>query len=149
MIERLRDLPADEVFDTILYIDVLEHIEDDRSETARAAAHLAPGGRLVVLAPAYAWLFSPFDAAIVHYRRYTRATLYQVAPPGLVREAAFYLDMVGLASSAANRVLLGASMPTRAQILFWDRVLVRASRLVDPLLGRRAGRSVVVVWRRP
>ena len=46
-------------FDTILYIDVLEHIEDDRAELARAARHLAPGGHLVVLSPAHPWLFSP------------------------------------------------------------------------------------------
>jgi 2-polyprenyl-3-methyl-5-hydroxy-6-metoxy-1,4-benzoquinol methylase len=42
-------------------IDVLEHIEDDKSELARAVSHLRPGGRLVVLSPANQWLFSEFD----------------------------------------------------------------------------------------
>src|SRR5689334_9482331 len=37
-------LGSDQQFDCILYIDVLEHIEDDRGELARASAHLAPGG---------------------------------------------------------------------------------------------------------
>ena len=50
-------------FDTILYVDVLEHIEDDRAELARAFAHLAPGGHVIVLSPAHQFLFSPFDAA--------------------------------------------------------------------------------------
>ena len=59
-----------EQFETILYIDVLEHIEDDASELARAASHLAFGGNLVVLVPAHQFLFSAFDAAIGHYRRY-------------------------------------------------------------------------------
>ena len=45
----LTDLDAADRFDTILYIDVLEHIEDDRDELARAAARLAPGGHLIVL----------------------------------------------------------------------------------------------------
>ena len=50
---RLSDLSPDRHFDTILYIDVLEHILDDRAEVTRAARHLAPGGHLVVLAPAH------------------------------------------------------------------------------------------------
>ena len=48
-------------FDTILYMDVLEHIEDDRQELEQAARLLSPGGRIVVLSPAYNWLYSPFD----------------------------------------------------------------------------------------
>src|SRR3954469_17788223 len=44
-------LPPAESFDTILYIDVLEHIKDDRQELERVAAHLLPGGHLIVLAP--------------------------------------------------------------------------------------------------
>jgi trans-aconitate methyltransferase len=46
-------------FDTILYIDVLEHIADHRSELSRSALYLAAGGNLVVLAPAHQFLFSP------------------------------------------------------------------------------------------
>src|SRR6186713_830923 len=60
----LETMPADRRFDAILYIDVLEHIEDAKLELRRAAAHLAPGGALVVLAPAHQWLFTAFDKAI-------------------------------------------------------------------------------------
>src|SRR6516225_4172240 len=60
-------------FQTILYIDVLEHIADHRSELSRAALHLSGGGNLVVLVPAHQFLFSSFDAR--HYRRYSRASL--------------------------------------------------------------------------
>jgi 2-polyprenyl-3-methyl-5-hydroxy-6-metoxy-1,4-benzoquinol methylase len=51
---------AGRLFDTILYIDVLEHIEDDQSELAQAVRFLRPGGRLIVLAPAYQALYSPY-----------------------------------------------------------------------------------------
>ena len=54
-------------FDAILYSDVLEHIEDSIDEVRRAAQLLRPGGRLVVIVPAYPALFSEFDAAIGHY----------------------------------------------------------------------------------
>src|SRR2546426_509599 len=60
----LADLPEDSKFDTILYLDVLEHIEDDASELRLAARHLRQGGHLIVLAPAHQSLYSPFDGAI-------------------------------------------------------------------------------------
>jgi SAM-dependent methyltransferase len=139
-------LAPDSRFDSILYIDVLEHIEDDRAELERASRHLPPGGHLIVLSPAYQFLFSPFDASIGHYRRYTRATLSALTPPGCRLILLRYLDSVGLLTSLANRLVLRQPLPTRAQILFWDRRLVPLSRLLDPLFGFRFGRSVVAVW---
>ncbi len=139
--------PADR-FDSILYIDVLEHIEDDRGELERAAQHLAPGGHLIVLAPAHAWLFSPFDQAIGHFRRYTARGLGGLTPPGVRLATAFYLDSVGLLASAANRLLLQQSLPSSRQIHVWDRLMVPCSRLLDPFTGYRAGKSVVAVWER-
>lgn len=133
-------------FDTILYIDVLEHIEDDIGELAAAADLLAPGGRLVVLAPAWQWLFSPFDAAIGHFRRYDRPGLRGLAPPGLRVTASFYLDSAGVLASMANRFCLRSAMPTAGQIKIWDRLLVPISRLLDPISANGYGKSVVVVW---
>ncbi len=144
----LAALDAGARFDTILYMDVLEHIEDDRGELARAAALLAPGGRLVVLAPAHPWLYTPFDAAIGHYRRYTRQSLLAAAPPALEVLGARYLDAVGTCLSAANRLLLRRSMPSAGNIRFWDRCVVPLSRWVDPLLRYSFGKSVLVVWRK-
>jgi len=135
-------------FDSILYLDVLEHIEDDNAELARAAEHLEPAGTLVVLTPAHPWLFSRFDEAIGHHRRYTKATLERVAPKGLELELLFYLDSVGLLASLANRLLLKSGTPTSGQITLWDRVLVPCSRWLDPLLGYSAGKSILGVWRR-
>ena len=60
-----------------------------------------------------------------------------------------YLDSVGFFASLANRLLLKQQNPTLKQILFWDRVLVPCSRLVDPLFLFRAGKSVVGVWEKP
>jgi SAM-dependent methyltransferase len=142
------DLSADARFDAILYIDVLEHIEDDRGEMARAAARLKPGGALIVLAPAHPFLFTPFDRAIGHFRRYTRASLHRSAPATLSLERLVYLDAAGMLASAANRVVLRSSMPTERQILTWDRVLVPVSRLIDPILARRVGKSVLGIWRK-
>ena len=144
----IADLSADPAFDAALYVDVLEHIEDDRGELAAAAARLRPRGRIVVLSPAWPFLFSEFDRAIGHYRRYTRPMLRELTPPGTRVEAAFYLDTVGMLASAANKLLLRQSLPSLRQVLLWDRAMVPLSRLLDPLTGRRLGRSVVTVWRK-
>jgi SAM-dependent methyltransferase len=142
-------LPADESFDTILYIDVLEHIEDDADELTMAAGRLRPGGRIVVLSPAHQFLYTPFDAAIGHFRRYNRSSLRRISPPALQLEILFYLDACGIAASAMNRLLLRQSMPTKKQIGTWDRRIIPVSRVVDPVLMGSIGKSIVGVWRKP
>ena len=59
-------LPSGRQFDTLVYIDVLEHIPEDADELKTAARLLRRGGKLVVLSPAHQWLYSPFDKAIGH-----------------------------------------------------------------------------------
>jgi len=135
-------------FDTILYIDVLEHIEDDRNELETAARVLAKGGRLIVLSPAHQRLFTAFDAAIGHFRRYNRRMLRSISPPGLRLEKMWYLDSAGLVLSLANRHLLRQSMPTAAQLRFWDHYVIPVSRVLDRCFFGSVGKSVVAIWRR-
>lgn len=135
-------------FDTLLYINVLEHIPGDRGELARAALHLRPGGHVLVLSPAHSWLYTPFDQAIGHCRRYTKRTLAGLTPEGLELVRLMYLDSVGMLASLGNRLLLQSAMPTAKQIAVWDKFLVRLSRVVDPLVAYSVGKSVVGVWRK-
>lgn len=135
-------------YDSIVYIDVLEHIESDRAELERAATLLRPGGSLVVLCPAHQALYSEFDRAIGHHRRYDAKTLVACGPPTLALERSFYLDSVGVLASFANHALLKSERPTPAQIRTWDTLMVPLSRLLDPCFGHRLGKSVVAVWRR-
>ena len=144
-----KDVPKDGAFDTILYLDVLEHIEDDRAELMRARDLLAPGGSLIVLAPAHQWLFTPFDREVGHFRRYNRETLRAAAPPELDRVALRALDSAGLLATLGNRFLLRRSMPSPWQIRFWDSFLVPISRGLDRLTLHRLGKSLLCIWRAP
>jgi hypothetical protein len=132
--------------DTIIYIDVLEHIEDDRSELETASALLQPGGRLIVLSPAFNLLYSPFDRTIGHFRRYDKRMYRSLTPPGCIMEKLLYLDSVGAATSLFNRLVLARSMPTIAQILFWDRYIIPIAKWIDGLIGYRFGRSLLGIW---
>lgn len=142
------DLPAEALFDTILYIDVLEHIEDDSAELARAAEHLRPGGRVIVLSPAHMFLYSPFDRSIGHFRRYSKKSLSAAGRAPLVRERLLMLDSAGMLASLANRLLLKQSLPTLEQITFWNSYLIPISLVIDPLIGYSVGKTIIGIWRK-
>jgi len=135
-------------FDAILYIDVLEHIEHDAEELKRAAALLSHGGRIVVLSPAFGFLYSEFDSALGHFRRYTKRSLASAFPTSLERNQLRYLDGVGFLASLANRLLLHQSVPSRQQIELWDRRMIPLSRHIDRLVQHFFGRSVLAVYER-
>ena len=144
----LSQLGSSQVFDTVCYIDVLEHIQNDQEELQRAETHLKPGGFLVVLSPAHQFLFSPFDQAIGHFRRYTKNSLLKLLSPRLRPHNLFYLDSVGFLASLANRLFLKSAHPTNSQIQLWDRYMVPASRLLDPVIGRSFGKTVILIAQR-
>ncbi|MBT8523631.1 class I SAM-dependent methyltransferase [Polynucleobacter paneuropaeus] len=138
-----------EIFDTIIYIDVLEHIEDDRGELCKAYDLLAPNGFIIVLVPAYQFLYSSFDASVGHYRRYSKKKLLEISPIDMSIVACYHLDSVGLCASIVNKIFLKQSNPTLKQILFWDRFLVCLSKILDPLIHNFFGKSLLVIWKKP
>lgn len=148
MTATLAEMDAGECFDSIIYIDVLEHIEHDAEEIKAAARHLKVGGHLIVLSPAHQFLYTPFDAAIGHYRRYNKKTLAAVVPAELEKVRLIYLDSCGAFASLANKIALRQSMPTLKQILLWDRKIVPISTFIDPLIRFYAGKTIVGIWKK-
>jgi len=142
----LESLPG-QLFDTIIYIDVLEHIEHDAEEMKNAASHLRPGGHLIVLSPAHQAFFSPFDTAIGHFRRYNRTTLLAAAPANVQLERMRYLDCAGMILSASNMLLLKQSMPTKGQLGIWDRYVVPVSRVFDRVFNYSLGKTIIGIWK--
>ena len=137
-----------ETFDSVLYIDVLEHVRDDVGELVRAARHLTAGGHLIVLSPAHPFLFSPFDRAIGHERRYNRQMLTALTPPACRIADVRMLDSAGYLLSLGNRLLTRHAMPTLWQIQLWDRCFVPVSTWLDPLIAFRFGKSILIAWRK-
>jgi cyclopropane fatty-acyl-phospholipid synthase-like methyltransferase len=142
------DLPPGEKFNAIIYIDVIEHIEKDAEELDRAANLLEEGGHLIVLVPAHQFLYSPFDKAIGHYRRYSKKMLKAAGPQRLQLQSIKYLDSTGLMASMVNKIFLKQQYPTLRQIRFWDRVMVRLSRITDVFTAYNLGKTVVGIWKK-
>jgi hypothetical protein len=145
---RVDSLNEGQVFDSILYTDVLEHIEDDETEVIKATQHLKVDGNLMILGPAHQWLFTPFDAAIGHYRRYNKPMLKTILPEEIEIIKFVYLDCIGLLASLANKLVLRQSQPTLKQIKVWDQLMVPLSKRLDPAIGYRLGKSILLVGRK-
>jgi SAM-dependent methyltransferase len=92
-IERL-----DRQFDTVTIIDVLEHIEDDRAQIRQIYNVLRPGGQLVVLVPAFQFLYGRRDESNGHFRRYSRRELVEkLQATGFGVRSSRYWNVLGIA----------------------------------------------------
>ena len=135
-------------YDTILYIDVLEHVENDREEIQTAADLISSGGHLIILSPAFQSLNSPFDKAIGHFRRYTKTTLRELFPASLVQVDLRYLDSTGFFLSWANRFILKQNYPTQKQVNTWNRYGIPLSRIMDRMVNYSFGKSILGIWKK-
>lgn len=66
-------------FDTLIAVNVLEHIEDDSLAISNAMLLLRPGGKLILLVPAFNGLHNSLDRHLHHYRRYTKQTIVSLS----------------------------------------------------------------------
>jgi SAM-dependent methyltransferase len=144
----LADLPPQERADTIIYIDVLEHIENDEDEMREAASRLTTGGHIVALSPAFNFLYNPFDEAVGHFRRYTPRDAPRLTVHSLNLSHMFFLDSLGFFASAANQLIMRRSQPSINQIQIWDKALIPLSAVADKVLGGLFGKSIVMIWQK-
>ncbi|MEY2403999.1 MAG: hypothetical protein QOD38_1550 [Acidimicrobiaceae bacterium] len=138
------------LFDTIVVINVLEHIEDDAAALATFRDHLRPGGHLLVYAPAFEGLYSDFDQKIGHYRRYHRGPMIgAMLRAGLEVVDANYVNAPGALAwwLMAKKLRLQPTAPWSVRL--YDRVFVPMVRRIES--GRKIplGQSILCVARRP
>jgi phospholipid N-methyltransferase len=134
-------LRAEDKADSIIYINVLEHIENDFEELLLARDFLSDGGRLLIFVPALPFLYGTFDSAVGHFRRYTKHGLLR-----LVRRAGYdvlqcrYFDMPGAAAWWMLFRLLRRKAFTSNNIAFYDTYVVpiirRLEKHIEPPLGK-------------
>lgn len=74
-ISSIENFTSQQKFDCVIATDVLEHIEDDGTATAKLRDLAVPGGDIIITVPALPWLFGQHDELLGHFRRYTKASL--------------------------------------------------------------------------
>lgn len=138
-----------ESFDSVAYVNVLEHIADDGRELRRAHESLSPGGHLLVFVPALSWLYSDFDRRIGHERRYSRAELEKVATgAGFRIVQSRYFDLAGVLPWYLNFVLLRRGLGG-GSVSLYDRLIVPPMRFIENIVSPPLGKNLLLVARRP
>ena len=134
--------------DTILCLNVLEHVEDDLGALRRLHAALVPGGRLLLLVPAHQRLYGAIDRAIDHYRRYDRAGLVaRLQEAGFQVEHSAFFNRLGVLGWYLNSVVLRRTRVPGVQVHL-QNVLVPILR-AESALPLPFGLSLIAVARRP
>jgi SAM-dependent methyltransferase len=132
-------------FDSVVYINVLEHIEDDHAELRRALEALKPKGYLLLFVPALAWLYSELDNKIGHFRRYTKNGLSRLTEDaGFKLVTARYFDFAGIIPWYVNFVLLKNSMGS-GHVSLYDKLVVPAMRKIESLVMPPVGKNVLLI----
>ena len=100
--DNLFDLKPDSygLFDTIIFIHVLEHVERDREALIHMHQLLKPGGKILVEVPAMQSLFSVHDKMLGHYRRYNKTNFRAMVDSNLYKiNDLWYQDAIGMIGS--------------------------------------------------
>jgi SAM-dependent methyltransferase len=141
------DLAVDRI-DSVVCLNVLEHIEDDRRVLAELYRAIDPGGVVVVLVPAHPDLYSDLDRNLGHYRRYTRELLEErFREAGFTVEKSRYFNWVGAIGWYVFGRLLKRPHITKAATRGYR--MVSSLRGLEEPSGFRFGLSTIVVGRRP
>ncbi|MPZ74873.1 MAG: methyltransferase [Nitriliruptorales bacterium] len=149
-LDAYRRTHGDQQFDAALYLNVLEHIEDDATELKVAASVLRPGGMLLVFGPAHEWLYSDLDHKAGHYRRYTLEQLRRIAvDAGFEPLSLRYFDVLGVPPYYLVYRRLRRTEITGSTMWAYDRVVVPASRLIQRVVPQPPlGKNVILVARK-
>jgi|TARA_X000001036_G_scaffold149138_1_gene141735 SAM-dependent methyltransferase len=138
----------DKKFDTILYLHVLEHIEEDRKELESAYEKLKKGGRLIIMVPKHQKLYSNFDKAIGHFRRY-ELDFFEKNLINLERKLLISLDSVGYILYFLNKIFFkNETFPSYFKIFIWDKIFTPFTILLDFFTNYRFGKCIVAVYKK-
>ena len=136
------------MFDTVLAINLVEHVQDPTCVLKNVFQALEPGGRAILLVPQSEWLFGSLDKALGHRARYTRAMLR-----GLLEDAGFsVVQQIDFNRSAVpgwlvNGKLLPQKRLTPLQLKIMDTLTPVLRRIDDRIPW--AGQSLIAVAQRP
>jgi ubiquinone/menaquinone biosynthesis C-methylase UbiE len=132
-------------FDTVVMLDVLEHIEDDVQTLNQLSACLKPGGKIVIKVPALEFLYSPLDQVIGHYRRYTKKTLVDTfEQANFVNPLVWNFNFAGIPGWWLNGRVLGRTTPPAEQIALFNK-LVPLFRGIESMVKPPIGLSLLAV----
>ena len=135
--------------DTIICLNVLEHVEDHLRALRFMHSVLEPGGRAVILVPAFQFLHGTIDVKIGHFRRYHRGSLLPVMrEAGFNIEHSFYMNVIGVAGWFWNNRVRRIKEEDPGQIQVFDRYIAPWAEQLERLLPPPFGLSLIAIGRK-
>jgi|ERR1043166_3013132 phospholipid N-methyltransferase len=135
--------------DSIIYVNVLEHIADDQGELSAIHQTLANHGHVFLFVPALSWLYGAFDERVGHMRRYSKAQLEEkLKRAGFQIVVSRYFDLAGVAPWWIKYRLLKSATMGPGAVRFYDRYVVPVSRRLESVIHPPIGKNVIVVARK-
>jgi SAM-dependent methyltransferase len=132
--------------DTVICVNVLEHVKDDDAALANMFYILGKGGLLAIVVPAFQQVYGTVDRLVGHYRRYTKTDIHKkVAAAGFTVRDAYYLNSLGLFGWFLNNRIMEISEESPSQVKLYDRAVVPWLRILENIFRPPFGLSVVVL----
>jgi hypothetical protein len=132
----------------VAYVNVLEHIEDDRLALQHAYKTLRSNGHLLIFVPALKFLYSELDSKVGHFRRYSkRELIHVVTSAGFNIKSCRYFDVMGVIPWYIAFVLLKQTT-TGTNVTLYDRIVVPVMRHVESLVTPPIGKNLLLVARK-
>ena len=132
--------------DSIIYVNVLEHIADDAAELGIINSALESGGRLFIFVPALQWLHGSFDRQINHFRRYSKAELERkCVSAGFRVITSRYFDLLGVLPWWVKYRLLQSSKMEPGAVRFYDERVVPIARSLESRVSPPLGKNVLLI----
>jgi SAM-dependent methyltransferase len=130
-------------FDSILALNVLEHVENDEFALQQLYEMLKDEGTVVILVPCHKFLYNVIDKNVGHFRRYTKKELeYKVSKTQFTIQRIFYFNMLGIVGWYLNGSVAKNSQINSTASRIFDS-LVPVSQYVERLIGGRLGLSII------
>jgi len=133
-----------EKFDSIFLLNVIEHIQDDSMAIKNCYYLLKKDGHLILLAPAYSWLYSSFDKQLGHYRRYSLGLLKELLRKNkFVILSGSYFNFTGISGWLLFGKILKQKMLSSGEMTAFNKI-VPIAKIIDKLVGKKVGLSIIV-----
>lgn len=134
--------------DTVVCMNVLEHIANDREAVEKMRSILIPGGRLILFVPAVQAAFGEIDRRVGHYRRYSRAMIGELLRNTCMEaEVVKYVNFVGLLGWFWNAKIRPTNVQSEQQISIFDTYIVPVISRLEHIVPPPIGQSLLVVAR--
>jgi SAM-dependent methyltransferase len=132
--------------DTIVCINVLEHVENDIAALENMFSILTEGGKLILIVPAFQFMYGTIDRLVGHYRRYSKRDIEtKLVTAGFYVKSISYMNCMGPFGWFLNNRILKKREESLSQVIFYDRFVVPWLRKIEQIFTPPFGLSLIVV----